>query len=72
MGSSVSFVDGHIDELTEREKLIELLHKGVRCPGVIANCEGGCPYWSTENACDEFAATVDMLLANGVVVQKRG
>ena len=52
-----------------REKLVELLHKGVRCPGVIDNCND-CPYYSFEKACDEFGATVDLLIANGVTVQE--
>ena len=54
-----------------REKLVELLHKGVRCPGVIDNCND-CPYYSFEKACDEFGATVDLLIANGVTVQECG
>ena len=52
-----------------REKVVELLHKGVRCPGVIDNCND-CPYYSFEKACDEFGATVDLLIANGVTVQE--
>ena len=52
-----------------REKLVELLHKGVRCPGVIDNCND-CPYYSFEKACDEFGATVDLLIVNGVTVQE--
>ena len=52
-----------------REKLIELLHIGVRCPGVIDSCND-CPHHSLENPCDEFGATADMLIANGVMVQK--
>ena len=52
-----------------REKLVELLHKGVRCPGVIDNCND-CPHHSLEKPCDEFGATVDMLIANGVTVQE--
>jgi hypothetical protein len=24
--------------MTDREKLIELLHRGVRCPGTVASC----------------------------------
>lgn len=36
-----------------REKLVELLHKGVRCPGVIDNC-GDCPHHSLQNPCDEL------------------
>ena len=52
-----------------REKLVELLHKGVRCPGVIDNCND-CPYYSFEKACDEFGATVDLLIANGVTVRE--
>lgn len=52
-----------------REKLVELLHTGVRCPGVIDNCND-CPHHSLEKPCDEFGATVDMLVANGVTVQE--
>ena len=52
-----------------REKLAELLHKGVRCPGVIDNCND-CPYYSFEKACDEFGATVDLLISHGVTVQE--
>ena len=52
-----------------RGKLVELLHNGVRCPGVIDNCND-CPYYSFEKACDEFGATVDMLITNGVTVQE--
>lgn len=52
-----------------REKLVELLHKGVRCPGVIVNCND-CPYYSFEKACDEFGATVDLLISHGVTVQE--
>ena len=52
-----------------REKLVELLHKGVRCPGVIDNCND-CPYYSFEKACDEFGATVDLLISHGVTVQE--
>ena len=58
--------------MTDREKLIELLHKGVRCPGTVSTCEYDCPYWSLENPCDAFAATADMLIANGVVVRAKG
>ena len=50
-----------------REKLVELPHKGVRCPGVIDNCND-CPHHSLEKPCDEFGATVDMLIAHGVTV----
>jgi hypothetical protein len=61
--------------MTDREKLIEILHKGVRCPSVIwaeKDCYY-CPAFShEEKACDEYAATADMLLANGVTVQKHG
>ena len=52
-----------------KEKLVELLHKGVRCPGVIDNCND-CPYYSFEKTCDEFGATVDLLIAHGVTVQE--
>ena len=52
-----------------REKLVELFYKGVRCPGVIDNCND-CPHHSLENPCDEFGATADMLIANGVTVQE--
>lgn len=55
--------------MSVKEKLVELLHKGVRCPGVIVDC-GDCPHYSRENACDEFGATADMLIANGVTVQE--
>lgn len=52
-----------------REKLIELLRDGVRCPGVVDSCVD-CPHFSPGNTCDEFSATADMLIANGVTVQK--
>jgi hypothetical protein len=52
-----------------REKLIELLHRGVRCPGTVSDC-GDCPYRNdTEVGCDEFGATADMLIANGVTIE---
>ena len=54
---------------TMREKLIELLHSGVRCPGTVADCTD-CPHHSNDTLCDEFAATADMLIANGVTLQK--
>ena len=49
-----------------REKLIDLLHKGVRCPGTVADCTD-CPQHSNKVPCDEFGATADMLIANDVV-----
>lgn len=52
-----------------REKLIELLYKGVRCPGTVASCDD-CQYRTFETPCDEFGATADMLIANGVTIQK--
>ena len=57
--------------MNDKEKLIELLHSGVRCPGTVADCTD-CPHFSADNPCDEFAATADMLISNGVIVQKRG
>lgn len=53
-----------------REKLIELLHSGDRCLGVVGDGYGccDCPHHSLEKPCDEFAATADMLIANGVVI----
>ena len=57
--------------MTDREKLIELLHKEVRCPGTVANCMD-CPYQSNDTPCDEFAATADMLIAHGVTVREPG
>ena len=52
-----------------REKLIELLHSGDRCSGVVGDGYGccDCPHHSLEKPCDEFAATADMLIANDVV-----
>ena len=52
-----------------KEKLVELLHKGVRCPGTVGSCMD-CPHYSLQNPCDEYAATADMLIANGVTVQE--
>ena len=55
---------------TDREKLINLLRKGRRCPEHSNSCIG-CEYHDEENFgyCDEDAATADMLIANGVVFQ---
>lgn len=50
-----------------RDRLIELLHSGVRCPGTVTDC-WDCPHHSNNIPCDEFGATVDMLLANGVIL----
>ena len=52
-----------------REKLVDLLHNGVRCPGTVASCDD-CQYQTMETPCDEFYATADMLIANGVTVQR--
>ena len=57
--------------MTDREKLIELLHKEVRCPGTVANCMD-CPYQSNDTPCDEFEATADMLIAHGVTIREPG
>ena len=53
-----------------REKLIKLLRDGVRCPGVIDSC-WDCPNYTVSQTCDEFGATVDMLIANGVTMPTR-
>ena len=53
-----------------REKLIELLHSGVRCPGPVASCTD-CPHQSLDTPCDEFGATADMLIENGVTIPVR-
>ena len=50
-----------------RDRLIEMLHSGVRCPGTVSDCTG-CPHHSNDTPCDEFGATADMLLANGVIL----
>lgn len=52
-----------------KEKLIELLHRGARCPGTVTDCMD-CPHHSADNPCDEFAATARMLIDNGVTVQE--
>ena len=57
--------------MTDREKLIELLHKGVRCPGTVdgLGCSD-CPHHSDDDPCDAYGATADMLIAHGVTVQE--
>ena len=56
--------------MSDKEKLIEMLHNGVRCPGTVTDCHD-CPFSSQEVPCDEYAATADMLIAKGVVIPVR-
>lgn len=55
--------------MTNREKLINLIRNGRRCPEHVSDCIK-CEYYDEEDypvCCDEDAATTDMLIANGVV-----
>ena len=56
--------------MTDREKLIELLHNGVRCPSTVDGECWDCPHHSDDDPCDAYGATADMLIAHGVTVQK--
>jgi hypothetical protein len=55
-----------------REELLNLVRNGVRCPESAKTCSD-CQYHSTRHPmhCDEEAALVDMLIANGVVIPVR-
>ena len=56
--------------MADREKLIELLENGKRCPEVT-DCDN-CPYHDKDywDYCHEAPATADMLIANGVTIQE--
>jgi hypothetical protein len=52
--------------MEDEKRLVDLLHKGVRCPGTVDDC-AGCPHHSWEVPCDAFGATASMLINNDVV-----
>lgn len=54
-----------------REKIIDLLKNGVRCPFTVKECSD-CPYFdvTAESKCREAEATADMLIAQGFILQE--